>query len=79
MGGSVKIVEQPFKKTGIKSKIDTGLILEELEVPYDYEVNSPRATTRNTFRSSTQLHQLKEIKDSISKDLNTTRSSLKNH
>lgn len=78
MGGTVKIVEQPFRKSNIKSKIDTGLILEEVEVPYDYE-SSPRATTRNTFRSSTQLQQLKELKDSISKDLNTTRSSLKNH
>jgi hypothetical protein len=37
-GGNIKILDQPFKKIGIKPRIDSGFIFEEAYVPIDYEV-----------------------------------------
>ena len=78
-GGTVKIIEQPFRKVGIKSRIDTGLILEEVEVPYDYEIPSPRTTTRSTLRSS-RVHELKEaIKSRATSRLSTLDAEIDDH
>lgn len=42
-GGNVQIIDQPFDKSGVRPRIDTGFIYEEVIVPVDYEVKpSPR-------------------------------------
>jgi len=44
-GGHVDIFDQPFEKNGIRSRIDSGFIFEEVLVPVDYQVKpSPRRT-----------------------------------
>lgn len=39
-GGNVQIVDQPFDKSGIRPKIDSGFVYEEVVVPIDYQVKS---------------------------------------
>lgn len=43
-GGNIQILQQPFKKSGIKPRIDTGFLYEEVLVSADYQV---KPTTRN--------------------------------
>ena len=82
-GGAVKIIEQPYKPSA-KSRIDTGLILEEVEMPYDYEVQTARTDNNNnrSYRPATQILKLKDAIKSLnshSNSLNTTPLSFTDH
>lgn len=57
-GGNIQILQQPFKKTGIKPRIDTGFLYEEVMVSADYQIkptvrnessHSPRSSTRSPY------------------------------
>lgn len=52
-GGNIQILQQPFQKKGIKPRIDTGFLYEEVVVPNEYQIKqtsryqepqSPRST-----------------------------------
>lgn len=54
-GGNVQILDQPFDKNGIRSRIDTGFIFEEVVVPIDYEIKTPRSNTSMTHNPDSRL------------------------
>jgi hypothetical protein len=43
-GGNIQILQQPFQKKGIRPRIDTGFMYEEVLVSNDYQV---KPTVRN--------------------------------
>lgn len=53
-GGNVEIIDQPFRKKGIKPRIDSGLIYEEVIVPVDYQI-----------RTTPRINHLEPIHESI--------------
>lgn len=53
-GGQVQIIDQPFDKSGIRPKIDSGFIYEEVIVPIDYQVKTtPRPNYYEQVRAET--------------------------
>lgn len=81
-GGNIEIINMPFDKTGIKPKTDTGFIYEELIVPIDYVINTPRNpltplsnSSNNSSVASSQLgknfYKLEPIRES---DFNKKKS-----
>ena len=61
-GGNIQILQQPFKPTHIKPRIDTGFLYEQIIVASDYQVKpsantetfSPRSTARSPHSFKTQ-------------------------
>ena len=43
-GGNIQILQQPFQKKGIRPRIDTGFLYEEMVVPNQYQI---KQTLRN--------------------------------
>ena len=52
-GGNISIIDQPFNRNGIKPRIDSGFIYEEVYVPVDYVVKpTPRTPNLEVIHES---------------------------
>lgn len=51
-GGNVRILDDPFDKRGIRPRIDSGFVYDEVYVPLDYQITPRPATNLETIKET---------------------------